>query len=194
MKYRLFAIFVVATLLLLPLLGGTVFGPPGTAIPPLFNVFVTNTSTDPVPVDITNGNIDVNLDEPVEVTNPSGESLKTDVSGWLHTTQENCSGVKYIVPGGSFPFFYLDTKGYRTITIKFLVWEGADAEFTVLFGIDAPSGGNTAFIVDEFSLSQTDYLGYVETYDIQGSEIEVRARSMDPSDDTGVILWCYMTT
>jgi hypothetical protein len=193
MNRKLIAIFVVTALFLFPLFGGTVFAPSGTAIPPLFNVFVTNTSANPVPVNITNGNINVNLDEPIEVTNPSGESLKTDVSGWLHTTQEDASALAWACPGGAIPFFTKETKGYREITIKFLVWEGADAKFEVLFGIEGPSG-SCSFIVDEFTLTHAEYQGVVKTYAIQGSEIMIRAASMDAVTNSRVILWYYMTT
>ena len=63
-----------------------VFAPPtDLSFPQLVDVFVTNTSDDPVPVDIIDDSLDVNL-EPIEVTNLSGEALDANVTGWLHTT------------------------------------------------------------------------------------------------------------
>jgi hypothetical protein len=83
MRMKHFATIILASLLIVTVFGSrTVFSPaPTTPNPPvLWNAFVTNTSDDPVPVDITDDSIDVNLDEPIEVTNPSGESLDVTIT------------------------------------------------------------------------------------------------------------------
>jgi len=112
---------------------------------------------------------------------------------WLHTTKEDASDLSWVYPGGFLTFFSNETKGYREITMKFFVWEGKDAEFLVLFGIEGPKG-TTSFVVDQFTVLRTNYEGVVKTYPVQGSEIEVRARSLDATENSRVILWFYMTT
>jgi hypothetical protein len=112
---------------------------------------------------------------------------------WLHTTREDASDLSWVYPGGFLTFFKNETKGYREITMKFYVWEGKDAEFLVLFGIEGPKG-STTFVVDQFIVLRSNTDGFVKTYPVQGSAIEVRARSLDAIDNSRVILWFYMTT
>jgi hypothetical protein len=131
----------------------------------LSSVFAASTSAKPVPV--------------------NAESL--------HATKEDASDLSWVYPGGFLSFFMNETKGYREITMKFYVWEGKDAEFLVLFGIEGPKG-STSFVVDQFTVLRTNYEGVVKTYAVQGSTIEVRARSLDAVDNSRVILWFYMTT
>lgn len=59
-----------------------------------FDTFITNTSDDPVPVDITDSSIDVTLDEPVEVTNPSGEPLEVVIT---NTPEQQPFGVTEVL-------------------------------------------------------------------------------------------------
>jgi hypothetical protein len=124
--------------------------------------------------------------------NISSKPVPTNV-GWLHTTKEDASDLSWVYPGGFLTFFRNETKGYREITMKFYVWEGKDAEFLVLFGIEGPKG-STTFVVDQFTVLRTNNEGFVKTYPVQGSVIEVRARSLDAVDNSRVILWFYMTT
>jgi hypothetical protein len=89
MKAKDFGVIILASLLIGIVFGSTtVFAPaPTTPNPPvLWNAFVTNTSDDPVPVDITDDSIDVTLDEPIEViTTPDFEPYQ----GWFGTTMSS---------------------------------------------------------------------------------------------------------
>lgn len=123
----------------------------------------------------------------------SAKPVPADTTGPLHATKEDASDLSWVYPGGFLSFFMNETKGYREITMKFYVWEGKDAEFLVLFGIEGPKG-SASFIVDQFTVLRTNYEGVVKTYDVHGSTIEVRARSLDAVDNSRVILWFYMTT
>ena len=127
------SIAIICVLAITVLGAAMVYAPPpgDLTLPPLFNAFITNTEDDPVPVDLTDEAIDVNLDEPVEVTTPSGESLDVevtngvDVSGWLHTTRDatETRTIEYTV---SYPMHF-DTRGYRVVTVVI----GVDVEAKV---------------------------------------------------------------
>jgi len=199
MKSKRLAIIIVA-LLLVPVFGGIVaFAPaPGDIPNRPVDVFVTNTNDNPVPVDITDDSIDVNLDEPIEVTNPSGESLDVkvtnaldlDVSGWVHTTQEEW--IEYVETYPSTPISVLTktTKGYREITMVFQSHGSADNEFKVYFRM-TDGGGVVNFQVDIFTVTGGDLA--VKTYAIQGSSVHVDAQSMSGGNGE-VSVWYYMTT
>jgi len=75
MKPKHFATIILTSLLIATVFGSvTVFAPNPTTNPPvIFDAFITNTSDNPVPVEITD-TIDVTLDEPIEViTTPNFE-------------------------------------------------------------------------------------------------------------------------
>lgn len=118
MKHKRLAISVVVLLLLVPVFGSiVVFAPPPGNLPPAaVDVLVTNTSDDPVPVDIIEGTVYLDLASPVEVANPSGESLGVDVTGWLHTTKSVNWECPEIEAWGSTQY-WIETAGYAKITL-----------------------------------------------------------------------------
>jgi hypothetical protein len=62
--------------------------------------------------------IDVKLDEPIDVLVTNINSA-TDISGWLHTTQSGKQIWNEFQPTGNSAQVFIDTEGYREITIVF---------------------------------------------------------------------------
>ncbi len=192
MKRRQLAGYVSAITLVALVLGTVIVlaAPPEDIFPTLINAFITNTNADPVPVDITDATLDVNLDEPIEMTNPPGEALKTDVSGWLHTTRGGHTDIVVITPNSTHTILNIDTEGYRTITVNTIVWNGSAADFEVKCWLQ----GGASFTVDTYWLPPLMFEGHVETYEIRSPSMTILARATSTHVNSGVILSYYMTT
>jgi len=139
MKVKQFATVFLAALLLLMVFGSqTVLAPPpASSNPPvLWDVIIKNSSENPVPVTIANEDLEVVIDDPIEVTNPEGESLNVsipdgvevtnldeinlDVSGWLHTTQRGRLLFEdFSLETENHGFYSIVTTGYREVTVMF---------------------------------------------------------------------------
>ncbi len=98
-----------------------VFAPPPTipSPPVVSDVFVTNASDDPVPVDITDETIEVTLDEPIEVTlDEPIEVMGMETTYWDTDTTS-------ISPSDS-EQHWISTEGYKEITL-FIENDNGDA-------------------------------------------------------------------
>lgn len=175
-KIRRFVTTTIVCVLVASIFGSAmVLAPaPDLIFPQLIDVFVTNTSNDPVPVDVTDDTldvtldepidvtldepIDVTLDEPIEVTNPSGESLDVnvantlDVSGWLHTTEWGKVSMEF--PGGWLGIiFQVKTDGYRQIAIGINDVVGADFTFSLHWFVGNATGFWKIYSEPEFTVT-----------------------------------------
>jgi hypothetical protein len=199
MKTKQLVFAILAATFLATLFGSaTVLAPPSVVNPPtLWDTFVTNTSDDPVPVDIIDGAVDVNLDEPIEVTNPSGESLDVevtnslDVSGWLHTTDDyyHLESIEY-----SFAYpFYIDTRGYKQVTLVFYADVDSSISATWIVGTEPNEGYVPEEEVDLIYRGPNSY-SESRTYDVRGHTLEFFAHA-DIEDEEGYMkIIAYLTT
>jgi hypothetical protein len=196
MKLKQFATIVLTSLLIATIFGTVaVYAPaPSKPSPPtLWDVFITNTSDDPVPVDIIDGTVDVNLDEPIEVTNPPSESLDVeitntedipvDVSGWLHTT-DDWERSWSIDDTGATPR-EITTRGYRQITVLM----NADVDGHVWF--DWGVGDDYRTTIEEYlEFEALHYYG--RTYEVRGHTLLMTAFA--DSGGGNIEVWAYLTT
>jgi len=167
MKTKHLAVIMLSSLLIV-----TVFAGLGGA-KSLMDVFVTNTSDNPVPVDITDESIDVTLDEPI------------DVSGWLHTTQSDFKWLGDV--SGWRMLFDIDTTGYRQITFGIKDYEEG-CEISLDWYVHDPF----SFAYDwSFTVGAEGRILY--THDIICDELMVWVRTTGASS-TDVWAYYYMTT
>lgn len=133
---------------------------PEDGVSPFQNVEVVN--TDPIPVDVTTTTLNVNA----------------DVSGWLHTTKSgDIKGVS--VPSTISGVDVLDeeTDGYRKVTLVINNTGAIDCAFAVRFRLSGPIIYDLAFLI----VNAGDL--FVETYDVQGTDIILTGQSagFDPA-------------
>ena len=164
---------------------------------PFQNVIITN--SDPIAV---------TLDETIEVTNPTSESLNVavpdgvnvnslpavevtntlDVSGWLHTTKSgDIKGVS--VPTSGVDVLDEETDGYRQVTLLIHNTGAYPCGFVVSFRLPGPITYvlETLFIVNPGTL-------VAKTYDVQGTDIILRGESADMSMNPGIVDIHYFIT
>jgi hypothetical protein len=87
------------------------------------------TLDEPIDVVVANDTLAVTLDEPIDVVVTNTYS-PLDVSGWLHTTQSGHESWNTFNEGSDFANVFVQTEGYREITIVF-----DSSQDNVVFGI-----------------------------------------------------------
>jgi hypothetical protein len=127
-------------------------------------------------------------DKLIEITNPDGESLMTDVSGWLHTTESGSVSKDSVTD--KYNIISIDTKGFRQLTVDYSPYD-ADCKFWLYWHVNTESGfagiGNPVI----FTVPRGGFAEPV-TYDIYGDFVNVYVESLD--GPTRVNFTYYMTT
>lgn len=202
MKTKKFFVTLLSCILLVTVVGSTTISaaPKDNPNPPvLWDVFVINTSENPVPVEIAEGELDVNLDEPIEVTNPDGESLAVevtnledltlDVSGWLHTTDEGL--IMGYITYEDLLLSTIDTRGYRQITLI----SSSDIEPEVWVEWVIGESPDELFYWED--LTYSDYgpaWGAKAVFDVKGPVLQIMAFAEVDGEAGDFKLGYYLTT
>ena len=171
MKSKHLAVIILSSLLIV-----TVFAGLGGA-KQLMDVFVTNTSDNPVPVDIANED-----PIPVQVTDA--------LDRWTHTYESSYIESQWLPFNERTYCGYIVTAGYRTITLNFYLHHNNDVKIEVWFAVC----GTSDFKIEEFTMTPASRSDY-RTYDVQGWLLKVYMTNLGENyPDAVVNCHYYMTT